>query len=48
MERTRSVSLDVVLSGGTFAEPFSVFITATEQSPVSAEGNNVFCCICIH
>ena len=39
MERTGSVPLNLILTGGIFAEPFSVLVTATEQSPVSAEGN---------
>ena len=33
------VSLEVI--GGTFPSPFSVTVTPSEQSPVSAEGNNV-------
>ena len=48
MERTGSVSLNLILTGGIFAEPFSVFVTATEQSPVSAEGYCLYWCICIH
>ena len=31
------------LTGGTSARPFSVTVTPSEQSPVSAEGNSVMC-----
>ena len=31
--------------GGTSANPFSVTVTPSEQSPVSAEGNSVMCMI---
>ena len=34
-----AVNLEVV--GGTFVNPFSVSVTPSEHSPVSAEGNNV-------
>ena len=37
------ITLEVV--GGTSANPFNVIVTASEQSPVSAEGNSVMCMI---
>ena len=40
-----AVHLEVV--GGTFVNPFSVGVTLLEQSPVSAEGNNVMSIIII-
>ena len=35
------VAVDLELTGGISANPFSVNVTPSEQSPVSAEGNNV-------
>ena len=37
------VMVDLELTRGTSASPFDVFVTPSEQSPVSAEGNNVMC-----
>ena len=37
------VLVKLELTGGTSASPFNVFITPSEQSPVSAEGNNIMC-----
>ena len=37
------VQVFLVLDGGTSASPFSVTVTPSEQSPVSAEGNSVMC-----
>ena len=42
-EAERFVQVNVELDGGTSASPFSVTVTPSEQSPVSAEGNNVMC-----
>ena len=35
------VAVNLELAGGMSANPFSVTVTPSEQSPVSAEGNNV-------
>ena len=35
------VTVNLELTGGTSASPFDVTVTPSEQSPVSAEGNNV-------
>ena len=43
MENTEFVDVELELVGGTSASPFDVTITPSEQSPVSAEGNNVMC-----
>ena len=40
-EASGFVNVDVTLRGGTSATPFGVIVTPSEQSPVSAEGNNV-------
>ena len=42
-EASGFVNVDVTLRGGTSATPFGVTVTPSEQSPVSAEGNNVMC-----
>ena len=42
-EATGSVSVDLELVGGTSADGFSITVIPSEQSPVSAEGNNVMC-----
>ena len=42
-EQTRFVTVNLELIGGTSAGPFSVTVTPSEQSPVSAEGNSVMC-----
>ena len=36
------VDVGVTLSGGTSANPFTVLVTPSERSPVSAEGNSVY------
>lgn len=38
-----SVTVSLKLAGGASAYPFSVTVTSSEQSPVSAKGNNVLC-----
>ena len=43
MENTGFVDVELELVGGTSASPFSVTVTPSEQSPVSAGGNNVMC-----
>ena len=35
------VTVNLELTGGTSANPFDVTVTPSEQSPVSAGGNNV-------
>ena len=55
MERTGFVDVELELVGGTSADPFNVFVTPSEQSPASAEGDDViyvcmyvmieYCCI---
>ena len=35
------VMVDLELTRGTSANPFNVIVIPSEQSPVSAEGNNV-------
>ena len=42
-EAERFVEVNVELNGGTSASEFDVTVTPSEQSPVSAEGNNVMC-----
>jgi len=42
-ERSGAVNVGLVLFGGTSASPFSVTVTPSEQSPVSAQGNSVMC-----
>ena len=39
-EATKFVIVFLELNGGTSAYPFNVTVTASEQSPVSAEGRN--------
>ena len=45
LETTGIVMVIIELVGGTSANPFSVTVTPSEQSPVSAEGNSVMCMI---
>ena len=42
-EAMGSVTVDLELVGGTSASEFDVTVTPSEQSPVSAQGNNVMC-----
>ena len=42
-EAARFVLVTVKLRNGTSAFPFNVLVTPSEQSPVSAEGNNIMC-----
>ena len=42
-ESMGSVLVFLQLTGGSSASPFSVTVTPLEQTPVSAEGNNVMC-----
>ena len=42
-ESMGSVLVFLELTGGTSASPFSVTVTPSQQSPVSARGNNVMC-----
>ena len=44
-EAERFILVTLELVGGTSANPFSVTVTPSEQSPVSAEGNSVMCMI---
>ena len=37
------VMVNLELTGGSSANSFNVTVTASEQSPASAEGNNVIC-----
>ena len=37
------VRVDLELTRGRSASPFSVTVTPSEQSPVSAQGNSVMC-----
>ena len=37
------VIVTLIVENGTFSNPFSVTVTPSEQSPVSAEGNSVMC-----
>ena len=37
------VLVKLELTRGTSANPFNVFVTPSEQSPVSAEGNSIMC-----
>ena len=39
------VMLSLELVGGVSSNPFTVTVTPSEQSPVSAEGNSVMCMI---
>ena len=41
-EATGFVLVFLELNGGSSARPFSVLVTPSEQSPVSAEGNSVY------
>ena len=43
MESAAFVMVGLQLEGGTSASPFSVTVTPSEQSPMSAEGNSVMC-----
>ena len=40
------VQVNLELTGGSSASPFSVTVTPSEQSPVSAEGNIVCIIMC--
>ena len=40
-EDTGFIVVSLKAMGGTFPSPFSVTVTPSEESPVSAEGNNV-------
>ena len=42
-EATGFVLVNLELTRGTSASPFNVAVTPSEQSPVSAQGNNVMC-----
>ena len=42
-EAAGSVTVDLELIRGRSANAFSISVIPTEQSPVSAEGNNVMC-----
>ena len=42
-ESTGFVMVDLELLGGTSSSDFDVTVTPSEQSPVSATGNNVMC-----
>ena len=44
-EATGFVMVTLELDGGTSSNPFSVTVTPSEQSPVSAKGNSVMCMI---
>ena len=44
-EATGFVMVTLELVGGTSSNPFSVTVTPSEQSPVSAKGNSVMCVI---
>ena len=41
-EASGFVMVSLELSGGTSASPFTVMVTPSQQSPVSAEGNSVY------
>ena len=43
MENTAFVDVELELVGGSSANRFDVTVTPSEQSPVSAKGNNVMC-----
>ena len=45
LEATGFVMVTMELVGGTSSNPFSVTVTPSEQSPVSAKGNSVMCMI---
>ena len=42
-EASQSVIVTLELAGGTSLYPFNVTIAPSEQSPVSAKGNNILC-----
>jgi len=42
LENAGYVEVILELNGGTSSRPFDVTITPSEQSPMSAEGNNVY------
>ena len=43
------VIVTLIVENGTFSNPFSVTVTPSEQSPVSAEGNSVMCIrLCVY
>ena len=41
-EASGFVLVNLELAGGTSASPFSVIVTPSEQTPVSAKGNHVY------
>ena len=43
LEAMGFVLVKLELTGGMSASLFNVFVTPSEQSPVSAEGNNIMC-----
>ena len=45
LEYTGAIIVYLELIGGTSSNSFSVTITPSEQSPVSAKGNSVMCMI---
>ena len=45
LEATGFVMITMELVGGASSNPFSVTVTPSEQSPVSAKGNSVMCMI---
>ena len=44
-EAAQFVIVNLELVGGTFPTSFDVTVTSSEQSSVSAEGNNIMCII---
>ena len=46
VENTGFLDVALQLTGGTSSTPFSVTVTPSEQSPVSAEGNIVYIIMC--
>ena len=45
LEATRFLMITLELIDGVSSNPFSVIVTPSEQSPVSAQGNSVMCMI---
>ena len=41
-ETTGFIPVNLELNGGSSTSPFTVMVTPSEQSPVSAEGNSVY------
>ena len=46
-EATGFVTVTLEVNGGTSSNPFSVTITPSEQSPVSAKGNSLCVWLCV-